>query len=177
MALATTRPLALALAMAVAATFGCAFGEVNLKDPFDRKYTLGEAQHQYTEYVRWSEFQRAASYLDADIKTDFLRRAPSKRKVRFTDYETGHLEIDPETGTATVDVTYFVYRPEYPLEVEVVETQHWERDGVTNNWKVLPTFAGLAELEDLQSAEELEALENSLDAKDRDQLEDVGAAP
>jgi hypothetical protein len=128
-------------------SFGCSFGEINPKDPFKRKFSLEEAQHQYTALVRWSEFEKASTYVDSDLRDAYVRNAPSLRSVRITDYETGPLDIDKETGAATVDVTYFVYQPQHAIEIQVTESQYWARDGITNNWKVRPTFKGLAELE------------------------------
>jgi hypothetical protein len=133
----------------VGTTLGCAFGDVNPKDPFKRKYSLSEAQHQYTQLVRWSEFTKASNYVHEDVKSDFVNNAPSLRELRFTDYETGPLDIDSETGAASIDVTYYAYRPTNPLEITITETQYWARDGITNNWKVKPRFEGLEELEGL----------------------------
>lgn len=148
-------------------TLGCAFGDINPKDPFKRQYSLSEAQHQYTLMVRWSEFAKASAYVHEDMRSDFVNNAPSLRVLRITDYETGPLDIDGETGAASVDVTYFAYRPTNPLEITITETQYWARDGVTNNWKVKPKFEGV---------EEFESLDPDLEPKDSD-LEPVSAEP
>jgi len=54
-------PLVLALTMAIVfSSLGCSFGEVHFDDPFDREYSLGEAQHRYTTLVRFGDFERAS---------------------------------------------------------------------------------------------------------------------
>ncbi|MGH0037716.1 MAG: hypothetical protein ACQGVK_22015 [Myxococcota bacterium] len=134
------------LTLATLPGLGCAFGEINLKDPFNRGYSLREAQRKYTEYVRWSEFKKAAGFVQDDLVEAFLRDAPSLKELRFTDYEIGQVEIDDETGESTVEVTYYAYQPASPLEITIVETQHWQRDSIANDWMVKPVFEGLDHL-------------------------------
>jgi hypothetical protein len=134
------------LALASLPSLGCAFGEINITDPFNRSYTLREAQRKYTEYVRWSEFKKASQFVHEDLVDAFLRDAPTVRELRFTDYEIGQVEIDDETGESTVEVTYFAYQPASPLEITIVETQHWKRDTIANDWQVKPVFDGLEDL-------------------------------
>ena len=57
---------------------------------------------------------------------------------------TQPIEID-ESGECTVEVTYYGYRMDSPFEVEVRETQHWKRNGISNAWHVSPVFHGLDE--------------------------------
>jgi len=134
------------LALAISTGLGCAFGEFRPSDPFDRGYSLEEAQRKYTSLVRWGEFKKASAFVQEDVRDVFLRDAPSPKQLRFTDYEVGQVEIDDDTGTSTVEVTYFAYQPASPLEISVVETQHWERDGIGNNWRVRPSFSGLEDI-------------------------------
>jgi hypothetical protein len=148
----STRPTArwtIAAALVALVTLpglGCAFGEINLKDPFNRGYSLREAQRKYTEYVRWSEFKKAADFVDHEMRDSFLREAPTVKELRFTDYEIGMVDIDDETGESTVEVTYYAYQPASPLEITIVETQHWRRDTIGNDWMVKPIFEGLEDL-------------------------------
>ena len=134
------------LTLATLPGLGCAFGEINIMDPFNRGYSLREAQHKYTEYVRWSEFKKAANFVEDDLRDAFLRDAPTLKELRFTDYEVGQVEIDDETGESTVEVTYYAYQPASPLEITIVETQHWRRDTIANDWMVKPVFEGLDHL-------------------------------
>ena len=135
-----------ALAATLVATglsLGCAFGEIRLNDPLDRAISLEEAQNRYTVLVRWSDFERAAGFVDPEQRKEFLRNFPSFREVRFTDFESETADIG-EDGTATVEVTYFAYTPTSPLEVTITETQYWYRDSkLGNDWRVRPTFRGL----------------------------------
>lgn len=137
---------ALLFSLAVAPGLGCAFGEIHLDDPFNRGYTLREAQRKYTEYVRWSEFKKAAGFVQEEWRDAFLKDAPSMKELRFTDYEIGQVDIDDETGESKVEVTYYAYQPSSPLEITIVETQHWRRDSIANDWAVRPVFAGLDKL-------------------------------
>ncbi len=131
------------LALAFSPGFGCAFGEIHLDDPFNRGYSLQEAQRRYTSLVRWSEFKKAAEFVEEEHRDAFLEDAPSFRELRFTDYETGQVDIDDETGESIVEVTYYAYTPTSPLEVTIIETQHWKRETVGNDWEVTSSFAGI----------------------------------
>lgn len=123
---------------------GCAFGEIRLDDPFQRKYSLEEATKRYSDYVRWSDFNRASQFVDPEFRDDFLRNAPAFQEVRFTDYKTDPVELDEEKVVATIVVRYFAYRLSNPIEIEIRETQEWERQsGGLNSWFVRSTFEGL----------------------------------
>ena len=128
------------------ASLGCAFGEFRPGDPFDRQYTLDEAQHRYTTLVRFSDFDRARAFVAKDDRDAFMERMKALEDARFTDYDSGPAELDDKKATATVKVTYTIYTPSTPFEFEVAETQVWSRDGVGNNWSVRSTFEGLQNL-------------------------------
>ena len=150
MTVSTFRPAARSAAFAVllalgllGGPLGCAFGEWRLHDPFGREITLEDAQHRYSVLVRWSSFEEAAKFVAEDSRSDFLAAVPNFREMRFTEYESDQPEIDPDTGDATIEVTYFAYSLRTPLEIKVHETQHWSRTGLRNTWQVRPTFRGL----------------------------------
>ncbi|MEE8581559.1 MAG: hypothetical protein V3T33_08215 [Myxococcota bacterium] len=128
------------------AILGCAFGEIHWSDPLNRNYTLQKSQQRYTELVRWSEFQKASAFVDPKLRDPYLQQAPSLRELRFTDYESGSVVIDDETGTSTVEVTYLAYSPWSPIETEIIETQEWYRSNISNNWRVRSSFDGLDKL-------------------------------
>ena len=128
----------------VAGSLGCAFGEIRWSDPLQREISLEYAQNRYTVLVRWSNFEKAAGFVDPELRDAFLAGAPSLREFRFTEYESQPFELDDARTTATVEVTYYAYLPSSPVEQEVRETQVWYREeGVGNNWRVRPTFHGL----------------------------------
>lgn len=142
----TRRAGALGLALLVAlAAFGCAFGEIRPDDPFDRRWSLEQAQHRYTVLTRWSQFQKAKMFVAKEERDLYVERMEALEDARFTDYESDPVELDPEKKMATIRVTYTVYFPNSPFEIEVTETQVWTRDGVTNNWQVHSVFEGLPE--------------------------------
>ena len=139
---ASALPL-LATLLAGLVSTSCYFGEVYVNDPFGREYSLTETQLRYTSLVRWSSFHKAARYVAPEAREDFVALAPPMKQFRFTDFETGPIDLDDETGEATVKVTYKGYSTISPFEVEVHETQHWKRSGIGNNWQVTPKFDDL----------------------------------
>jgi hypothetical protein len=66
--------------------------------------------------------------------------------AHFTSYDSAPFDIDKEKQSATAEVTYTVFTPAVPYEVEIVETQEWTRNGVGNNWSVYSSFEGLQQL-------------------------------
>jgi hypothetical protein len=130
----------------VASTFGCADGEFRFGDPFDRQLTLDEAHHKYTVFVRWADFKKARSFVAVDDRDAFMKQMDSLDEAHFTSYEAEPFDIDRQKQSATVVVTYLVFTPSVPYEVEIVETQEWTRDGVGNNWSVYSSFEGLQQL-------------------------------
>ena len=114
-----------------------------MTDPFDRQLTFDEAQRTYTIYVRFSEFQKARAFLVEEYREDFLQAMNSLDEARFTDFESESVELGDDKQTATVRVTYTIYTPSMPFEVEVTEVQVWNRNGITNNWQVISNFEGL----------------------------------
>ena len=139
---ASALPL-LATLLAGLVSTSCYFGEVYVNDPFGREYSLTEIQLRYTSLVRWSSFHKAARYVAPEAREDFVALAPPMKQFRFTDFESGPVDVDEETGEATVQVTYQGYNTTSPFEVEVHETQHWKRSGIGNNWQVTPKFDDL----------------------------------
>lgn len=137
--------LLIAFAVSLSAV-GCAFGEFRPGDPFDREHSLEQAQHRYTTLVRFSDFDRAVEFVAGDERAAFLDRMKALDDARFTDYDSEPIELDEEMQTATIKVTYTIYTPAIPFELEVAETQVWSREGMSNNWRVRPSFEGLQNL-------------------------------
>ena len=134
--------LILALAFGAASSTACSFGEIYLTDPFLREVSLEDQQQHYSSLIRWSAFAKAAVYVEPEQREEFMRVAPPLKDFRFTDYESGPVQLD-DKGECTVEVVYYGYRTDWPLEVEVHETQHWKRNGFTNEWRVSSVFQGL----------------------------------
>lgn len=139
---ASVLPLVATLLVGLSST-ACYFGEIYANDPFGREYSLTEIQLRYTSLVRWSAFPKAVRYVEPDAREDFLTLAPPMKQFRFTDFETGPIDLDEETGEATVKVTYKGYSTASPFEIEVHETQQWKRSGMGNDWLVTPKFDDL----------------------------------
>lgn len=144
---AAARRLGLLLAsLFVLSSVGCAFGEFRPGDPFDRQLTLDQAQHRYTTLVRFSHFQKARAFVEDDERDAFMRRMKRLQDARFTDFDSETVELDADKQRAVVRVTYTIYTPSMPYEVEVEEIQEWSRNGLTNDWRVSSTFVDLAKI-------------------------------
>lgn len=130
----------------VATSLGCAFGEIRPGDPFDRQLTLDRAQHRYTVLVRFSDFHRARKFVAEEHRDEFMARMAELEDARFTGYESEAVELDDAKASATVRVTYTIYTPSMPYEIEVDEIQEWRRRGPTNNWRVVSHFEDLAKI-------------------------------
>jgi hypothetical protein len=148
--LSSSHPLRVLFASVVIAViaggFGCADGEIRLGDPFDREHTLTEAQHRYTVFVRWADFEKARSFVAVDDRDSFMEQTKILEDAHLTEWDSEPVDIDTEKEAATVRVTYKLYTASSPYEVEIIETQEWTRSGVGNNWSVYSTFEGLQQL-------------------------------
>ena len=136
----------IALLGALGLSLGCANGEFRPKDPFDRGLSFDESQHRYTVLIRWSEFQKAKAFVAKDDRENFVVAMKPLKKARFTDFESEDVELDDEKETAKVSVTYTLYLPSSPYELEIVEVQEWSREGVGNAWHVSSHFEGLPKM-------------------------------
>ena len=137
-----------ALALALVTLFGCAFGEFRPDDPFKRQFSLEDQNKAYTDFVRWSKFEEAASFVHVESRTAFLDEMPEFDEVRFTDWDAKPWEFeDPETkDKAIIKVTYRGYSMRTPFEIKFTEVQTWERTGRGNAWSVRPEFHDLDRL-------------------------------
>jgi len=141
------RPLwTIVLVAVVMIALGCANGEFRFGDPFDRQLTLSQSQHRYTVLVRWNEFQKARSFVAKDGRDEYMLQMKALDDARFTSYESEPVELDQKKKTATIQVTYTLYTPSIPYELEIIEMQEWTRSGITNDWNVVSTFNGLRQL-------------------------------
>ena len=145
------RPLRLALHRAsllclllAPLSLGCAFGEMRWNDPLEHEYSLELIQKRYSDLVRFGNYKAASRYVDRADRNAFLSRMPKEGSVRFLDYESQPLELNPELTYALVEVTYVAYSPWTLVQFSVVEKQEWIRpDGLRNDWSVKSSFEGL----------------------------------
>jgi len=140
--------LALTLGLALSGVLACAFGEIRPNDPLNRQSSLEEQHKHYTDLIRWSKFEDAATYLPAADRSEFLAQMPEFDEVRFTDWKSNTWEFtDPEVmDRAVIDVTYRGYSMRHPFEVKIHEQQEWSREGRANSWSVVSRFADLGRL-------------------------------
>jgi hypothetical protein len=120
--------------------FGC-LGTL-ASDPMGRKYSLENTQREYTEAIRWGQFDTAASFVSSDVREEFHTFSGAFEQIRITDYEVGRIILDEEKMNATVHVTYRGYHDGVFVEKPLREVHEWYRlDG--NEWWVRPQMSSL----------------------------------
>jgi len=131
------------------AGLSCAFGEFRPDDPMGHQFNLENSQKDYTDAVRWSKFDEAASHLDPGERAAFLAEMPDFDDGRFTDWEAGPWEFDDpeEMADGVIHVTYRAYSMKTLVEFKVKETQQWSRPDDGKLWKVDSEFTGLGQFE------------------------------
>ena len=118
---------------------------VSPSDPFERQLALEQAQRKYSEALRWGNLEKAAKYVDPEMRGEFLALSDRFDNLRISDYDIGELDLDEETlAQAEVDVTYHGYAlPQY-IEKRVRDHQVWYRDEDSDDqWRVRPELAAM----------------------------------
>ena len=121
-------------ALAVAGSTGCMTA---LGDPLGHRDALAESQKRYTDLIRWRDAERAAIYVDPELREAFLAHAKELETLEISDYELGETEFGEDDETAKIDVTYRGYSLSHLIERKVRVTQEWHRDE-GNTWLVRP---------------------------------------
>ncbi|MBW2493394.1 MAG: hypothetical protein JRE43_01485 [Deltaproteobacteria bacterium] len=131
--------LVTALGIALLAALGCAHSIRKQED------ALEDSQRKYTELVRWGEIERASAYVDPEMSEAFIDAAAHFKDIRFTDFESGPLQFDEKSESATVSVVYHAYSTRTLVEKRFVEHQQWYRDADAENvWRVRPNLDSVA---------------------------------
>ena len=118
---------------------------VSPSDPWERGEALKQAQRRYSEALRWGNLEKAAKYVDPEMRTDFLAYSDVFDTLRISDYDIGEVDLDEKTlAKAEVDVTYHGYvLPRY-IEKRVRDHQVWYRDEDSGDeWRVRPELAAM----------------------------------
>lgn len=102
----------------------------------DQNVMFHETQKRYTRLMRFTDFDRARSFVAADARDAFRDRTVALRDIHFTDYAIQ--EIDNGKTSATVTVEYTGYRSSSPVVITFSEEQHWTL--ADNAWTVRPTL-------------------------------------
>lgn len=123
------------VALALLASAGCL---AELSDPMGRQAALKKAQLHYTQLVRWGDLERARAYVHPEVLDAFDRHAAAFEGLRITDYEIGEIQYGDAPATASVTVTYRGYSDATLVEKPIRERQQWEREGLSNTWRVRP---------------------------------------
>lgn len=126
------------LALGASTLTGClAFG-----DPLGRRTAFRDAQREYTKRVRWGDLEAAARFVHPDLRADYLGYEAEFSGIRITDFDVGEIDWGEALHSARVRVTYRAYSTASMSEVEIRETQQWERLG-GNDWVVRPELDGI----------------------------------
>ena len=116
------------------------------KDPMGRHDSLIRAQREYTNALRWGNPDAAIGFVHPEFRDAFVAELEEFRDIRVTDYNVGKIEWGEEQATATLVVTYHAYSLASMIEIEIRETQQWERlsrEKLKNDWVVRPEIEGL----------------------------------
>ena len=116
------------------ATTGCM---TVIEDPLGHRKDLEDVQKKYTDLIRWRDAEKAAIYVDPEMRNAFLAQAEELETLEISDYELGELEFGEGDETATIDVTYRGYSLSHLIERKIRVTQEWHRDD-GNAWLVRP---------------------------------------
>jgi hypothetical protein len=102
----------------------------------DQNTMFHESHKRYTRLMRFTDFDRARSFVAPDARQAFHARTDSLRDIHFTDYAVQ--EIENGKTSATVTVQYTGYRSSSPVVITFSEEQLWEL--ADNTWTVRPTL-------------------------------------
>jgi len=137
---------AIALGVWLVFATGCGLLTLTDGDLLGRRADFNDAQKHYTQSVRWGELDKAAEYVDPKQRDAFQDEAQLLADVRFTDWETQHLDVAPDLKSATAIVIYHAYLERALTEISYRETQSWTFDETTHTWVVTPGLADLPRL-------------------------------
>ena len=112
-------------------------GCVSPQDPMGHRDALKDAQKRYTDLIRWHDTDRAAEYVDPELREKFLAHAADLETLEISDYELGQIEYADDDTTAHVQVTYRGYSLTQFVERKIHVTQEWHRIS-GNDWRVHP---------------------------------------
>jgi hypothetical protein len=125
-----------------ASSLGCAFGEIRWDDPMGRLYALEEAQMYYSQLVRFGDFHTALRFVDPELQDQYLDRVDMG--LRFTDMQSGPINLDTLKLKSNVTVRYMGYNPNTMVELRYTEKQAWHRKpNGGNGWVVRPYFVDI----------------------------------
>jgi hypothetical protein len=142
------RPLSLFFLIGLAlGGLACSYGEYRPDDPMNMGNSLDASHRAYTNYVRWSKFDEAASYVAVADRPAFLAEMPDFDLARFTDWKANAWEFQElENPTnAVIEVTYRAYSMSNPVEIKIKEKQQWSRKDSDEPWRVKSEFTGLGQ--------------------------------
>jgi hypothetical protein len=102
----------------------------------DSEFVFHESQRQYTQDIRWAQYDRAGHFLAPKALDAFHEQTADFGELRFADYQVRAVEMGADGRSATVKVTYYAYLRTSPVALAVDETQEWQKDAESRAWLV-----------------------------------------
>jgi hypothetical protein len=78
--------------------------------------------------------------VEPELQPRFQEAMDRFRELRFSDYSTESIDINPARTQATAVVRFRGYSLSSPFEREIRIVQRWRRQVPTQNWYVTPDF-------------------------------------
>lgn len=91
---------------------------------------------EYTQMVRWGNFDKAAGWIAQESAEKFLADAAVAEKLRFTDYNILNKNLNSEDWTATVTVRYEMHLVDELINRTVTEKQNWKFNQTADRWEL-----------------------------------------
>lgn len=119
-------------------------GLVACTPPLQKKpsATFGENQQEFALRLVWKDYPSAASFMDSELKSDFMDKFPERGDIRVLEIRPRGMEFEnPEEDRAVswLDVDYYRL-PSNTLKTLKVRLE-WEYRG--KEWKIVSPFPDL----------------------------------
>lgn len=121
-----------AAAMLAAVLMGAGCGGAGQQDP---RESLPDSVRDYHAHLIWERYDEAAGYLPVEQRNVFIGQFEEMGdEVRFTEYETGVVDLNAETQEATILVTLRWYEEPYYVVRETQVRETWRFDEESEYW-------------------------------------------
>lgn len=132
----------IALALATITMSGCVYWlDPGWASERGRRSAVSAAAEAFGHDLRWGRVAEAALALEPGARDDFVRVATAlQRELRFSDFELQSVELGPDKGEASVDVSFGLYRIASISEKGFRERQHWRYDRELRRWLLTPNL-------------------------------------
>ena len=102
------------------------------------RQALEETQMRYVHFLRWGEYEAAATLVEPEMRDAFLKEIQPFQAIRLSDYEVLDTNFNPTQTEADVRVVFGAYHLNRMIEHRWTENQKWVRDPLRGRWNVKP---------------------------------------